>query len=106
VTPVRDDHGVVLYRSGALVSRDVWERVQARLAANPARARINAWTLTQITFCAACGDPTYGSTVRYGGKTYAYYCCVHSLRRDGKCTARRVDAVELETAIPTRYWRS
>jgi site-specific DNA recombinase len=98
-TPVRDDHGVVLYRSDALVSRDVWERVQARLAANPGRARINAWTLTQITFCAACGDPMYGSTVRYGDKTYAYYCCVHSLRRDGKCTARRVDAVELETAI-------
>lgn len=34
-TPVRDEQGVVLYRADALVSRDVWERVQARLAANP-----------------------------------------------------------------------
>jgi hypothetical protein len=33
------------------------------------------------------------------GKRYSYYCCVHSLRRDGKCTARRVKAAELETAI-------
>ena len=41
----------------------------------------------------------YGSTARYGDKTYAYYCCVHSLRRDGKCTARRVKADEMEARI-------
>lgn len=98
-TPVRDEEGVVFYRADALVSRDVWERVQARLAANPVSARVNSWTLTQIAFCAACEDPMYGSTARYTGKTYAYYCCVHSQRRDGKCTARRVKADLLETAI-------
>ena len=98
-TPVRDEEGVVLYRADALVSRDVWERLQARLAANPVSARVNSWTLTQIAFCAACEDPMYGSTARYGDRTYAYYCCVHSLRRDGKCTARRVKADELEAGI-------
>lgn len=98
-TPVRDEEGVVLYRADALVSHDVWERVQARLAANPVSARVNSWTLTKIAFCAACKDPMYGSTARYGDKTYAYYCCVHSLRRDGKCTARRVKADEMEAGI-------
>ncbi|HEY2488817.1 MAG TPA: recombinase family protein [Streptosporangiaceae bacterium] len=98
-TPVRDEQGVVLYRADALVSRDVWERVQARLAANPVAARANPWMLTQVAFCADCGSPMYGSTAQYGDKTYAYYCCVHSLRRDGLCTARRVRADELETAL-------
>ena len=41
----------------------------------------------------------YSSGAIYNGKRYSYYCCVHSLRRDGKCTARRVKAAELETAI-------
>ena len=95
----QDEDGVVFYRADALVSRDVWERVQARLAANPVSARVNSWTLTQIAFCAACEGPMYGSTARYGDKTYAYYCCVHSLRRDGKCTARRVKADEMEAGI-------
>jgi site-specific DNA recombinase len=98
-TPVRDEDGVVLYRADALVERDVWERVQARLAANPASARVNAWALTQVAFCADCSAPMYGSTAKYTGKTYAYYCCVHSLRRDGLCTARRVQADDLETAV-------
>ena len=41
----------------------------------------------------------YSSGAIYNGKRYSYYCCVHSLRRDGKCAARRVKAAELETAI-------
>jgi site-specific DNA recombinase len=98
-TPVRDEDGVVLYRADALVERDVWERVQARLAANPVSARVNSWALTQIAFCADCSAPMYGSTTPYGDKTYAYYCCMHSLRRDGLCTARRVQADDLETAV-------
>ena len=41
----------------------------------------------------------YSSGAVYHGKRYSYYCCVHSLRRDGKCAARRVKAGELEAAI-------
>lgn len=41
----------------------------------------------------------YGSTTPYKEKTYTYYCCLHSSRRDGLCTARRVQADELERAI-------
>jgi len=98
-TPVRDAEGVVVYRAAALVSRDVWERVQARLQANPVSAKVNTWTLTGIAFCAACGAPMYSSGAVYHGKRYTYYGCVHSLRADGECTARRVKADELEAAI-------
>ena len=105
-TPVRDAEGVVVYRADALVTRDVWERVQARLQANPVSAKVNTWTLTGIAFCAACGAPMYSSGAVYHGKRYSYYCCVHSLRRDGKCTARRVKAAELEAAISASCWPS
>jgi site-specific DNA recombinase len=98
-TQVRDENGVVVYRADALVGRDVWERVQARLAANPVSARVNSWLLTQVAFCGVCEGPMYGSTTTYGGKTYTYYACMHSMRRDGVCTARRVRAEELEAAV-------
>lgn len=39
-TPVRDEDGMVMYRADELVKRDVWERVQARLAANPVSAKV------------------------------------------------------------------
>jgi DNA invertase Pin-like site-specific DNA recombinase len=98
-TPVRDEEGMIVYRADALVSLDVWERVQARLASNPVAPKINSWPLTGIAFCAACGGPMYASTSKYGGKEYRYLCCVHSLRRDGICTARRVGADDLEAAV-------
>jgi site-specific DNA recombinase len=98
-TPVRDENGMIVFRADALVSRDVWERAQARLQANPVSAKVNSWMLTGIAFCAARGAAMYSSGATYGGKRYNYYCCVHSLRRDGKCTARRVKAAELEAAM-------
>jgi DNA invertase Pin-like site-specific DNA recombinase len=96
---VRDEDGVVVYRAAQLVSRDVYERVQARIMANPVSARVNAWALTQIVFCGECKSPMYGTTAKYGDKTYRYYGCVHSVRRDGLCKARRVNADDLEKAI-------
>jgi site-specific DNA recombinase len=94
-TKVRDEAGVVVYRADALIERDVWERVQARLATNPVAARVNSWLLPQIAFCGVCGSPMYGSSARSEDKTYTYYACVHSIHRDGICTARRVSADEL-----------
>lgn len=96
---VRDKDGVVVYRAPGLVSRDVYERVQARLRGNPVSAKTNAWALTQVAFCAECKSPMYGTTAKYGDKTYRYYGCVHSVRRDGVCTARRVNANHLESAL-------
>jgi site-specific DNA recombinase len=96
---VRDKEGVVVYRAAELVSRDVYERVQARLRSNPVSAKVNTWALTQVAFCADCSAPMYGTTARYGDKLYRYYGCVHSIRRDGLCTARRVNADDLESAL-------
>ena len=97
--PVRDAAGYAVYRADALVSRDIWERVQTRLNANPVRAKVRSWPLTGVLFCAVCGSPMYSSVARAGGKEYTYYCCVHSIRRDGECVARRVKADPLEAAI-------
>src|SRR5581483_2223135 len=47
---VRDRYGVVIYRAAELVSRDVFDRAQARLRANPVSAKVNTWPLTQIVF--------------------------------------------------------
>jgi hypothetical protein len=47
----------------------------------------------------------YGSTARYGSKTYTYYCCVHSLQRDGKCAARRIKAAPLEAVMSSELLR-
>ena len=104
-TLVMDDQGVVIYRADGLVTRDVYERVQARLAANPVTAKVNTWMLTQVVFCALCEAPMYGSTAKYESKAYKYYCCVHSLQRDGKCTARRVKAASLEAAMSSELLR-
>ena len=79
--------------------RDVWERVQARLRANPLSTKVNSWLLTQVAFCAICESPMYGTTAKYGDKEYRYYGCVHSVRRDSLCVARRVKAEGLETAL-------
>jgi site-specific DNA recombinase len=98
-TAVRDADGVVVYRADKLVERDLWERVQARLAANPVAAKVNSWPLTGVAFCGVCGASMYTTTARYGGKQYRYLGCVHSIHRDGICTARRVMADELETVI-------
>lgn len=98
-TSVTDADGVVIYRADGIVERDVWERVQARLRANAVSAKVNTWPLTGIAFCATCGGPMYSSSAEYGGKVYRYLCCVHSLRRDGLCTARRVKAEDLETEL-------
>jgi len=103
--PITDGQGVVIYRADALITRDVYERVQARLATNPVSAKVNTWTLTQVVFCAFCKAPMYGSTAKYESKIYTYYCCVHSLRRDGKCTARRVKADHLEAAMSSELLR-
>jgi DNA invertase Pin-like site-specific DNA recombinase len=63
-TPVRDAQGVVVYRADALVERDVWERVQARLRANPVASKVNSWPLTGIAFCATCGASMYIAEAR------------------------------------------
>lgn len=104
--PVRDSDGVIVYRAPALVTMDVWERVQGRLAQNAKPARVNTSPLLQVAFCGACGAPMHSTTTKgnTGGRyySYRYYQCHHSHMRDGKCGAKRVKADPLDGAVYDR----
>ncbi len=103
--PIRDDAGVIVYRAAPLVSRDVWERVQARLAENRTTAKVNTSPLLRVVFC-TCGAPMYSRTSRAKrrNKTYVYrhVVCARSgeyHHAERPCTARGIDADRLETAV-------
>lgn len=63
--PLRDEQGMIIYRAEPLLAddpseaRDIFERVQARLAQNPVPVRINTSPLTQVVYCAECGTGMY-----------------------------------------------
>jgi hypothetical protein len=69
----------------ALVDRQTWERVQAKLAQRQGRTtshkgkNMDKYILSGVVYCAHCGAKMYGqrSTRRKKGKTYAYerYVC-------------------------------
>ena len=97
--PVRDADGAVIYRAEALVSRDDYDAVQARLKANGSSARVNASPLLQIAFCGECEAPMYVSITRTGGKEYRYYHCRAANLYDGRCRAKRIKAHLLEECL-------
>ena len=99
--PVRDADGAVIYRAEALVSRDDYDAVQARLAANGSSARVNVSPLLQIAFCGECGAAMYVSATRTGGKTYRYYHCRTANLYDG---ARRSASRPISLRSASR-WR-
>jgi site-specific DNA recombinase len=108
--PVRDSDGVIVYRAPGLVSMNVWERVQARLAQNFKPTRVNTSPLLQVAFCAKCGAPMHATTTnrksypsdRKGEPVtyaYRYYHCFNGGQRRDKCDARRVKADPLDEAV-------
>ena len=101
--PLRDSQGVVVYRAPALISRDVYERIQVRLAQNAVPVRVNSTPLLQVAFCGRCGAPMHRTTTNkvWSGKPYeySYYHCNHAHMRDGKCSAKRVKAGPLEEVV-------
>lgn len=97
-TPVRDPDGMVVYRADALVSLEVYEAVQARLALNTAPVKVNSTPLLQVAFC-PCGAPMHSTTTKRAKYSYTYYHCHSSHMRDGKCSAKRMTAEPLEAAV-------
>jgi DNA invertase Pin-like site-specific DNA recombinase len=95
---LRDADGVVVYRADPLVSLEVYEGVQARLALNQAPVKVNSTPLLQVAFC-TCGAPMHSTTTKRAGYEYRYYHCNSSHLRDGRCTARRMVAQPLEDAV-------
>lgn len=107
--PLRDADGIVIYRAEGLVSREVFESVQARLALNSAPVRVNTSPLLQVAFC-LCGAPMHSTTTkrksypsdRKGDPVeyeYRYTHCHSSHLRDGKCTAKRIKSEAIEEAV-------
>lgn len=109
---VRDDQGVIVYRAPALVSREVWDRVQARLAENRSSAKVNTSALLRVVFC-VCGAPMYATTTNRPRRpadgngeseiyAYRYYTCGEagrSIHTERACKARRINAERLENAV-------
>jgi site-specific DNA recombinase len=104
ITPVRDDDGEVIYQALPLVDRETWEKVQARIKANPANVKVNTSPLLRVVFC-SCGAPMYSTTTRKTERghsyEYRYYGCHDSkgYDRERACTAKRVNAVRLEDRV-------
>jgi site-specific DNA recombinase len=102
--PLRDEQGLIIYRAPGLITRDQFEKIQARLAQNPVPVRINASPLTQVAFCAVCGNGMYrnssSAVKRNKGYDYAYYLCDFGRRRDGSCSNKKNFRAEpLEDAV-------
>ena len=96
--PLRDSDGIVVYRADPLISREMYEGIQARLALNKSPVRINSTPLLKIAFC-TCSAPMHSTTTKSEKYGYTYYHCHSSHIRDGKCSARRMTAEPLENAV-------
>jgi site-specific DNA recombinase len=89
----------------AIIDKETFDRVQARLSQNRAFAARNntahPYLLRSLVSCGACGLACMGRHLR---PAYRYYCCrgklpaVHSCR-DTKCPARYAPAEALEAAV-------
>jgi DNA invertase Pin-like site-specific DNA recombinase len=104
IEPLRDDDGEIIYQAEPLVGRETWEKVQARIRANPANVKVNTSPLLRVVFC-SCGAPMYSTTTRKTERghlyEYRYYDCHGSkgYDRDATCTAKRMKAEPLENAV-------
>lgn len=85
----------------AIVSREMWESAQSRLAKNKQGSRRNTkyeYLLAKRTHCAKCGAKMVGQSKKQNGHLYLYYRCPakkeYARECDGTCyCARDVDAV-------------
>ena len=90
----------------ALVEKDLFERVQARMAKNrraPAQRKAeDDYLLTTKLFCGECGVMMVGEcgTSSSQGRKYHYYRCVNS-KRNKTCTAKHksVRKISIENAV-------
>jgi site-specific DNA recombinase len=107
--PLRDTDGFVVYRAEPLIPREVYEAVQSRLALNSAPVKVNTSPLLRVAYC-TCGASMHSTTTnrksypsdrRGEPVTYAYryYHCHSSHLRDGRCSAKRLNAERLEEVV-------
>lgn len=83
-----------------LVSRDVFDRVQQKLAKRQFKKRHpnrKDYILTGLLSCQHCGAPMIGCAIRKSGAEHRYYVCNQQNRR--KCKRWRVRKDEIESYV-------
>ena len=86
----------------AIISLDLWERVQKRMSDNKHNARNTAkatYLLSGLIECGECGGTYTGKTNTNGqGRTYRFYVCGNKYRAR-TCKAANIPADEIEEAV-------
>ncbi len=89
--------------SQAIVTRQEYERVERRLAANKAQGgRVNQrYLLRGRLKCEVCSRQLRGKVIRSKGKPYYRYLCpaIESQVKGNRCSSRSVNGPPLETSI-------
>ena len=86
----------------AIVEKEVFDRVQARLSDNkkaPARGKaLVDYILTLKLFCGECKMPMVGESAKKEGRRYNYYAC-SGKKRFKKCAKKNVPKEALEQVV-------
>ena len=86
----------------AIISQDIWERVQKRMSNNKHNASNtakNEYLLSGLIECSECGGAFIGKTnTNCQGRTYRYYTC-NNKYRTRTCKAANIPADEIEEAV-------
>ena len=95
---IRDEHGIP-----AIIDKDLFERVQRRLALNasaPAKSKATVdYLLTQKLFCGHCGAVMVGECGRSkSGRMYHYYSCGNR-KKHNACNKKPIAKDLIEQAV-------
>jgi site-specific DNA recombinase len=99
----------------AIISKDVWDRLQSKIAFNKVKSKRTDWTkdyfLRDLLICGRCGRKVsaHAGSVKKSGERYRYYSCylagtsqkkAREMRAD-KCTLQYINADEIEGKVWT-----
>jgi site-specific DNA recombinase len=111
---LRSRRGDVARPAPALVSAELWERVQKQLAHNrtmSVKPASRPYLLRGLITCEACGQHYSGATATPNGRTHAYYRCnaqsaASRLDPAQRCIGKALPADWLEQTVwdDCRYW--
>jgi site-specific DNA recombinase len=89
----------------AIVSEEIWNRVQETLAENrrtggSSARKKHGSLLSEILVCGACGTPMIHSFTRRKNKSYRYYIC-QTAHKNGRhaCPTKNLPAAEIEKFV-------
>jgi len=86
----------------AIVSREMWDAAQERLAKNKRNGRRNRkynYLMSRRIRCGVCGLKIAGQSRKHGEKVYLYYTCPSKKEYARDCNMRPVRCADLDTAV-------